>query len=57
MPKIIAKDNESVDDVLRRFKRDVARSGNLAEYRKREYYLKPSEVRKQKKRNNRAKKR
>jgi small subunit ribosomal protein S21 len=42
MPKTVVKDNENIEDALRRFKRDVSRSGTLQEARKREYYLKPS---------------
>lgn len=42
MPKTIVRDKESIEDALRRFKRDVSRSGTLAEVRKREYYVKPS---------------
>ena len=41
MSKIILKDNEGLDDALRRFKRQVSRNGTLAEARKREYYVKP----------------
>ena len=40
--------NESLESALRRFKRDVSRSGTLSEYRKREYYEKPSVRRKKK---------
>ncbi|MDN6053225.1 MAG: 30S ribosomal protein S21, partial [Lactobacillus sp.] len=36
----------SIDDALRRFKRSVSRSGTLQEYRKREFYEKPSVRRK-----------
>jgi small subunit ribosomal protein S21 len=42
MPKTVVKDNETIEDALRRFKRDVSRSGTLKEARKREFYLKPS---------------
>ncbi len=48
MAKTIVHEKESIDDALRRFKRDVTRSGNLQEAKKRQYYLKPSDVRKQK---------
>ena len=48
MPKTIVREKESLDDALRRFKREVSRSGTLAEVRKREYYLKPSVTRKMK---------
>ncbi|HLR08252.1 MAG TPA: 30S ribosomal protein S21 [Bacillota bacterium] len=40
--------NESLEDALRRFKRNVSRNGTLSEYRKREYYEKPSVRRKRK---------
>ncbi|MBN3479735.1 30S ribosomal protein S21 [Lactobacillus acidophilus] len=46
MAKIIVHENESIDDALRRFKRSVSRSGTLQEYRKREFYEKPSVRRK-----------
>ncbi len=42
MAKTVVRENESIEDALRRFKRDVSRSGTLAEARKREYYVKPS---------------
>lgn len=50
MPKTVIRDNETIEDALKRFKRDVSRSGTLAEARKREHFLKPSDVRKMKKR-------
>ena len=46
MSEIRIKDNESLDSALRRFKRSCARSGVLAEVRKREHYEKPSVKRK-----------
>lgn len=46
MAKTIVHKNESIDDALRRFKRSVSRSGTLQEYRKREFYEKPSVRRK-----------
>lgn len=42
MAKTVVRENESIEDALRRFKRDVSRSGTLQEARKREYYVKPS---------------
>ncbi len=48
MSEIRIKDNESLDSALRRFKRSCARSGVLAEIRKREHYEKPSVKRKKK---------
>ncbi len=46
MPKTVVRDNESLDDALRRFKRQVNKAGTLAEARKREFYLKPGVKRK-----------
>ena len=48
MAEIRVKENESIDSALRRFKRSCAKSGVLAELRKRECYEKPS-VKKKKK--------
>ena len=48
MAEVRRKDNESLDSALRRFKRQCARSGVLAEVRKREHYEKPSVKRKKK---------
>ena len=48
MAEIRVKDNESLDSALRRFKRQCAKSGVLAELRKREHYEKPSVKRKKK---------
>jgi small subunit ribosomal protein S21 len=48
MSEIKIKDNETLDSALRRFKRSCAKSGVLAEVRKREHYEKPSVKRKKK---------
>lgn len=48
MSEIRIKDNESLESALRRFKRQCAKSGVLAEVRKREHYEKPSVKRKKK---------
>ena len=48
MAGIKVRDNESIDNVLKRFKRDCAKSGVLQEVRKREHYEKPSVKRKKK---------
>lgn len=48
MATVIAKPNESIDSLLRRFKKAVERSGVLSEVRKREYYEKPSVQKKRK---------
>lgn len=48
MSKTIVRKNESLDDALRRFRREVSKTGTLRELRKREYYEKPSVRRKKK---------
>ena len=48
MSEIRLKENESLDSALKRFKRQCAKAGVLAEVRKREHYEKPS-VKKKKK--------
>ena len=48
MSEIRVKENESLDSALRRWKKYCARSGVLAEVRKREHYEKPSVKRKKK---------
>ncbi len=48
MSEIKVKENESLDNALRRFKRQCAKAGVLAEVRKREHYEKPSVKRKKK---------
>ena len=48
MSEIRVKDNESLDNALRRFKRQCTKSGVLQEVRKREHYEKPSVKRKKK---------
>ncbi len=55
MSKIVVKESESLEDALKRFKRDVSRSGTLQEARKREYYVKPSVNKKLKKKQNKGK--
>jgi len=50
MAKTVVRDTETIEDALRRFKRDVSRSGTLAEARKRKYYEKPSAVKKARRR-------
>lgn len=48
MSEIRVKENETLDSALKRFKRQCAKSGVLAEVRKREHYEKPSVRRKKK---------
>lgn len=48
MAGVRVKEGEPLDSAIRRFKRQVARSGTLVELRKRECYEKPSVKRKKK---------
>ena len=46
MPQVAVRENENLDDALRRFKRTVSKAGTLAAVKKREYYVKPGLKRK-----------
>ena len=48
MPTIKVRDNEPFDIALRRFKRACEKAGVLAEVHRREFYEKPTQVRKRK---------
>ncbi len=48
MPSVKLKENEPFDVALRRFKRSCEKAGILAEVRRREFYEKPTSVRKRK---------
>lgn len=48
MSEIKVKDNESLENALKRFKRKCSKSGVMQESRKREHYEKPSVKRKKK---------
>ncbi len=48
MPTVKVKENEPFDVALRRFKRACEKAGILTELRRREYYEKPTQVRKRK---------
>ncbi|MBQ4425686.1 MAG: 30S ribosomal protein S21 [Lachnospiraceae bacterium] len=48
MATVIVKEGESLDNALRRFKRQCAKDGIQQEIRKREHYEKPSVRRKKK---------
>ena len=48
MTSVRVKDDESFDSALKRFKKQCEKSGVLSEYRKREYFEKPSVKRKRK---------
>lgn len=49
MSEVILHENESLESALRRFNRKLQQDGILSEYRRREYYEKPSVKRKRKK--------
>lgn len=48
MAGIKVRDNETIDEALRRFKRECERDGIIQEIRRREYYESPSVRRKKK---------
>ena len=48
MSEVHVRENESLESALKRFKRSCAKSGVLAEVRKREYYDSPSVKRRKK---------
>ncbi|OOG23098.1 30S ribosomal protein S21 [Thioalkalivibrio denitrificans] len=48
MPHVRVKENEPFEVALRRFKRTCEKAGVLTEVRRREFYEKPTEVRKRK---------
>ena len=48
MSEVRVKENESLDSALKRFKRNCAKAGVLAEVRKREHYESPSVKRRKK---------
>lgn len=48
MPHVRVKENEYFEVALRRFKRTCEKAGLMAEVRRREFYEKPTSVRKRK---------
>jgi small subunit ribosomal protein S21 len=48
MPSVRVRENEPFDVALRRFKRSCEKAGVLSEVRRRQYYEKPTAVRKRK---------
>lgn len=48
MPNVKVRENEPFDVALRRFKRSCEKAGILAEVHRREFYEKPTQVRKRK---------
>ena len=49
MPEIKVKDNEPFDIALRRFRRSCEQAGVIVDVRKKEFYEKPTWIRKRKK--------
>ena len=48
MAKIKVRADETIDDALRRFKKNIQRSGILSDIKRRDHYEKPSAVKKRK---------
>ncbi|MDR2708757.1 MAG: 30S ribosomal protein S21 [Elusimicrobiota bacterium] len=48
MAYVKVRDNESIEDAIRRFKRECERNGIMQEIKKREFYKSPSVLRKEK---------
>ena len=55
MSKVVVREGESLDEALRRFKRQVNKAGTIQECRKREEFLKKNLKRKLKSENARKK--
>ena len=49
MATILVDDSENLEKALKRFKRMVEKEGIVREFKKREYYVKPSAINHQKK--------
>lgn len=49
MATILVDDSENLEKAIKRFKRMVEKEGIVREYKKREYYVKPSAINHQKK--------
>jgi small subunit ribosomal protein S21 len=49
MTSVVRRENETIEDALKRFKRELRKVGVLREARKHEHYEKPSEIKKRKK--------
>jgi small subunit ribosomal protein S21 len=48
MPSVKVRENEPFDVAMRRFKRSCEKAGVLSEVRRREFYEKPTSIRKRK---------
>lgn len=49
MVKVVVREGETIEQALRRFNREVLKEGIINELRKREFYEKPSIIRKREK--------
>ena len=49
MARIMVDDSENLEKAIKRFKRMVEKEGIIREYKKREYFIKPSAINHQKK--------
>lgn len=49
MTTVTRRENESIEDTLKRFKRELRKVGVLREAKRHEHYEKPSEIKKRKK--------
>lgn len=50
MPKTVVRKNETIEDAIKRFKKDVSKAGTLAELKRRKYFTKANASKKIKKR-------
>lgn len=48
MPGIYIGNNENLENALRRFKGQMEKGGVLSDYKRKEYFEKPSEIKKKK---------
>ena len=48
MPGIYVGNNENLENALRRFKRQIEKGGVLSDFKKKEFFEKPSEIKKKK---------
>ena len=48
MPKTVVRDNETLDDAMKRFKRQVNKAGTIQDYKKHDFFLKKGLKRKEK---------
>ncbi len=55
LPKTTIRDGETLDDAMKRFKRQVNKAGTIADYRKHDFFLKKGLKRKLKSENARRK--